>query len=232
MGLSLEVGILASLDASEADVAQEYRDEFAELSRLLRARHLGGHDEPTECATWSADMFGYSGLHYLRRFAAHVDATGELPEPGDDTSEQDELLRDYGLRALQPPPSFLSRLFGSGMQAPNSHRFDHLILHSDAEGYYLPVEFDRVLLVPRRYGIPGGFVGSSQRLLSECEDLAELLEVPPELTSDSEELWHAAEHHGTGEHRWQRYGMETYHCVVLAEACRASIDTGAALVFT
>lgn len=94
----------------------------------------------------------------------------------------------------------LARLFGS---APEFRReFDHLIVHSDAQGYYLPIEFDEVLFPPSDLAIPGGMVGSAQRL-----------PIPDGET-------------------WQRYGRESFGCVALREGCRIAIASGAALAFT
>lgn len=79
--------------------------------------------------------------------------------------------------------------------------------------------------------LPGGMLGSTPRLLAELERLAVELGVPDSLHSQSEELWEAADAQGEGEARWERYGIESYSCVVLREACRKSLESGAAIVF-
>ncbi len=77
----------------------------------------------------------------------------------------------------------------------------------------------------------GGWVGSSVALLRECERLAEALEIPPELDETSSALIKAM--HGPKKNvaRWQQYGMESFVCVALMQACRKSIATGAAIMF-
>jgi hypothetical protein len=45
---------------------------FRDLDAILRAHGLDGHVEPEVLAElFSCDMFGYSGIHYLRRTAAN-----------------------------------------------------------------------------------------------------------------------------------------------------------------
>ena len=109
--------------------------------------------------------------------------------------------------------------------------FQHLIIHSDAEGYYLPVEFEDVLIADPSLEIAGGMIGSSHALLKECWELALMLELPPNLSVEDEEVWEAADSQGEGEAKWQRYGIESYTCLGLLQACEASIGTGAAIVF-
>src|SRR5688572_505740 len=67
MGLSLEVGILADLKEHDPEGAQQFREEFETLNRFLASEGLPPHHEPESCEVWSGDMWGYSGLHYLRR---------------------------------------------------------------------------------------------------------------------------------------------------------------------
>jgi hypothetical protein len=74
-------------------------------------------------------------------------------------------------------------------------------------------------------------IGSAPRLLGELDRLATALGIPDTLTSKSEELWEASDSQGEGDAAWQRYGIESYSCVVLREGCRHAIQTGAALVF-
>jgi hypothetical protein len=110
--------------------------------------------------------------------------------------------------------------------------FDHLIVHRDAEGYYLPFDFDEVLFPPGTLEIPGGMIGSASRLLAEIERLAQVLAIPVDTTADSEKLWQVADEPLPEGDLWQRYGRESFGCVMLREACRKAIAAGAALVFT
>ncbi len=174
MGLSLSVGILPDLIEYDEDGAQHYRSEFAKLSRYLQSAGLAPHNEPETGPTYSGDMYGYGGLHCLRRLAAHLDLRGELPEPGDENASKDSVLDDYGRRADRG-----LTLFGRLVQS--ARHFDHLIVHSDAEGFYVPQDFAKVLIPCAELKIPGGMVGSSHRLLAETKALAEALGLPLDL---------------------------------------------------
>jgi hypothetical protein len=215
MGLSLEVGILADLNENDEEGAEQFREEFATLNRFLQLQGLPPHVEPESCDVWSAGMWGYSGLHHLRRVAAHIDLRGRLPEPGDVNSAKDSTLEEYFRLTERGPRSF-----------------DHLIVHSDAEGYYLPRDFKTVLILPEEYPIAGGMVGSSVRLQQECERLAQALSLPLETDPESDEVVEAAEAQGKGGGTWQRYGVESYTCLQLRLAAVNSIRSGAAVVFT
>lgn len=49
----------------------------------------------------------------------------------------------------------------------------HLIVHSDAEGFYLPIDFAEPLFDRTdTHQLPGGILGSSQRLLDELRSIA------------------------------------------------------------
>jgi hypothetical protein len=139
-----------------------------------------------------------------------------LPDPADDDASKDPVLeRCYEYLG--------DRGGGTG--------FDHLLFHSDCEGYYVPVDFERVLETEDRFKIPGCFVGSSQRLLSECRRLAEVLEVPLELDPDSDEAWAAADDEGKSPIRWRRYGIESRVCLLLHHAASLSVRFRSAISF-
>jgi hypothetical protein len=228
MGLALSVGLLSDLKRNDNEGFEAFSTYFVNLNRLLESNNLPVHSEPFDIEPWDAEMFGYSGLHYLRRLAAYVDSGIELPGPGDDNSAQDERLEAYFSDVIGKQPSFLTALFRK--RKGFKRGFDHLIVHSDAEGFYLPLDFPGVLFADDEE-IPGGMVGSTPRLLSECDRLAKILDIPAHITKDSDELWEAIESQGEGETLWQRYGVESFTCVALREACRVSMRTGAAIVF-
>jgi hypothetical protein len=231
MGLSLSVGLLADLKVNDEEGFAHVREDFDRLNEFLATRGLPPHREPLDGADWSASMIGYSGLHDVRRIAAHLDAGKPLPPPaaGAGGSAKDPVVAAYWESATGAArPSFFKRLFGG---APTARRFDHLMLHSDAEGYYLPLDFAQVLFPPDSFQIPGGMIGSAPRLLDELERVARALEIPPTL-EESEELDELVATPATSGPAWKRYGRETYGCVILRDGCRQAIATGAALVFT
>jgi hypothetical protein len=212
------VGIVADLIENDDEAAQQFEAEFATLSRYLTSVQLKAHVDPAGVEPWACDMYGYSGLHHLRRLAAYLHYDQRLPEPGDIESSKDPTLNryfsDFELSA-----------------ARNVFRpFDHLIIHSDAEGYYIPQEFDGVLFPGEEYPIAGGMVGSSQRLRDECRKIATALNLPLGLDPEDEAVSEAAEAQGSGE-GWKRYGVESYCCLRLHRAANHSLKTGAAIVF-
>ena len=159
MGLAVEVGFLVDLLQDDPEGADAFRDDLAAVNRILVASGLPEHREPDE-ADWdvlSYDMIGYSGLHYLRRIAAHLATRGTLPPPGDDNSSGDPVLREY----YGESGGLIRRLFKARAATPaGARRFSHLMEHSDAEGYYVPIEFDAVLYAEPDLPLTGEMLGS------------------------------------------------------------------------
>lgn len=229
MGPAIEVGILADLSENDPEAVEVFKEYFRTLNVFLASAGLPPHSEPRDCPIHSGDMYGYSGLHYLRRIAAHLDGRGSLPPPGDQDAADDGVLEDYLLAAGQEP-TYFERTFGKWLRR-RRRSFDHLIVHSDAEGFYLPLDFPDVLFPPDGYNIPGCMIGSSVRLRDECERLAAALQLPLDLDPDSDEVFEATESQGEGPTLWQRYGIESFNCLRLHAAATHSIKTGAAIVF-
>lgn len=166
MGLAVGVGVLKDLKENDLEW---WRDELREISALITQRGLGIYVEP-EDGPWETvdfEMIGYSGLHYLRRIAAHLAFGYPLPSPlaaGEDPLD-DSLVDRYYRHSTNRRPSMFSR---RKIVRP----FDHLMIHSDSEGYYIPVDFPDVLFATGGDTAPGGgMVGSSVRLATELEQL-------------------------------------------------------------
>jgi hypothetical protein len=230
MGLAITVGILVDLAENDAEGADHVRESFNAVNRALRQAGLDEHREP-EAADWapvSLDMYGYSGLHYLRRVAAHLWAGKDLPPPGtEETIDDDPELRRYYETDGGRRTGLLGRVGRRGAR-DDVRRFDHLVVHSDAEGFYIPQPFADVI---RAVDTPGEYVGSSYSLKDELLILADALRLPPGLDPESEELWDASESQGEGAEGWERYGVESFTCIRLLHAANASIDRGAAIAF-
>ena len=132
MGLDLSVGYLADLAAHDPESVAEVSGEFENLSLALEAVGLAPHDEPREATfdgQFSCQMWGYSGLHCLRRVAAWLAFGRGLPEPGTDAAAEDPLLTRYYDRVAKPP-GLLARLF---QRTPQPLPFQHLMVHGDAD---------------------------------------------------------------------------------------------------
>ena len=142
MGLALEVGILADLHENDEEGFRYYRDTFQRLKAWLATKGLT-HEEPESLATreiFSCSMIGYSGLHTLRRVAAYLHLKDTLPKPV-----------DFRIASKDP---ILGKIYED--VGPGGSQYDHLMLHSDAEGVYLPCRFKEVLYPPEHLKIPGG----------------------------------------------------------------------------
>jgi hypothetical protein len=218
------VGLPPGVGEEDPEYLEYFDGQVESVNKVLDAFGLPEYQEPfdiEEEQTFECDMLGYSGLHYLRRLAAHLALKGELPPPGDETASDDPVLNDY-YRIFDA--SFTQ---GKAAEIP----FQHLIVHSDAEGFYVPVEFDEVIIPDASLEIAGGMIGSSHALLRECTELALALEIPEDLSLDDGAFDAAFDAQGEGDAKWERYRVESYTCLALIDACEASIETGAAVVF-
>lgn len=226
MGLSLEVGILADLNENDEEGAEDYRKIFSKLNEQLETHGVAPHHEPEDCGVWGADMFGYAALSELQSTAAYHDRTGQIP-PTD--SQDPELAHTYHgaltTAHFGPKPGLLKRLFEKKCQF--SLTYFHLFMHSDTEGFYLPQDFEHVLYCGEE--IPGSFVGSCPRLLNELNQLAAGLEIPDGMDCDDDIFEDLASE--AGGPPWKQNKMATHACLTLREACKVSIETGAALVY-
>jgi hypothetical protein len=195
------------------------------------------HVEPQATDVWSVSTFGYSGLHHLRRCAAHLHYAGKLPPPlaeGESPADDEYLVR-YGIAFEQEN----SGAPIGALAAESDRPYDHLIMHSDAEGYYLPQRFAQVLIAGDQ---AFGWVGSSYALADECERLAVALKLPRELLTSSEHsAFNAALKPKEGglfkpkpeaePSLWRAHPIAALLCAKLYCAATHSIRTGAAVVF-
>src|SRR5262245_10800290 len=110
MGLAVEVGYLADMLANDEEGADSFREDLTRLNDFLASVNLPQHREPEECEVSSFDMYGYSGIHYLRRVAAYLDLRGNLPPPGGENASKDEVMEEYFRLAGQREPGFIGKL--------------------------------------------------------------------------------------------------------------------------
>jgi len=220
MGLSLAVG------STEGESAVT-----SSLSKSLVEAGLRAHVEPrlAQSETLHLDLFGFSGLHYVRRVAAHIALGKPLTEPGDEDASEDPVVAEYYARVVPAPGGLLRRLF-TRKRAPERLSFQHLMVHSDAEGYYVPQDFPDVIHPRAALKVPGGIVGSSQRLLAEATEIVAWLELPQDLDAESEALWDAADAPPDQGPKWQRFGRESFCALRLLRAAEHSVRSGAAII--
>ena len=224
MGLVICVGLPTEVREGDPEYLEYFDGQVEAVNGVLDSFGLPEYQEPFDIEderTFECELPGYDGLHYLRRLAAHLALKGELPPPGDETAANDPVLNDY-YRIFDA--SFAQ---GKAAEIP----FQHLVVHGDAEGFYLPVEFEAVIIPDASLEIAGGMIGSSHALLRECAELARALELPADLSLDDEAFDEMFDAQGEGEAKWERYRVESYTCLGLLRACEVSVETGAAVVF-
>ena len=162
MGLAVEVGILAYLIAQDPEGAAEVGRDFDGIADVLQAQGLGAFEEPTDCDVWFADMLGYSGLHALREVAGMVWKGAEIPRDtvldGSQTEFADALAEEF-LAHLTGKGQFtlVGQAFRKIFKAKEPAKmppFVHLVVHSDCDGFYVPVAFETPLVPKRVAGAP------------------------------------------------------------------------------
>jgi hypothetical protein len=148
MGLSISTHFLADMLENDEEGAEWIQESIALVNELLVQNDLPQHVEPTTATTLlraHTSSFPYSFLHYLRRAFAHVHQGTKLTPAPENYDPSKDLVVDRA-----------------------SSMFDaHLLCHSDAEGYYVPVDFDEVIFDLDERGLAGGSLGSTQRLMAE-----------------------------------------------------------------
>lgn len=104
----------------------------------------------------------------------------------------------------------------------------HLICHSAAEGYFVPVDLNGPVFLPEGSGVAGGgVVGSSQGLLRELQGCAAGLGIA---LDDDRTLADAEAARVAALPDDHPFGVESVVWLALHEACRASIASGHAVV--
>lgn len=227
MGLAVCVGMLAELLEDDPESAEGFEEELAEVNRVLAASGLPPHTEPRGPleldSRASIDGFPYSFIHYLRRAYAHrVLSPDWVATP---LADDVDPTADPKIQALL-----------DGCES-------HLLCHSDAEGFYVPVDFDEVLFdgdggdeeeaegdadIEEPAGLPGGMLGSSQRLLEELVFVAPALGIRLDdgrLSDEEAERIDALIDEDDGLYR------EYVSWLLLYESARLSIEHRTAIVF-
>lgn len=213
MGLSISVGLLADLIENDPESAAHFEADFAVANRKLAEAGLPQHVEPRSLPPLDSraplDGLPYSFIHYLRRAYAHrVTTPGWIatPLPEDVDPTEDETLED------------VAGMFES-----------HLLCHSDAEGFYLPVDFEEVIFADEGEGdLPGGMLGSSYRLLEELVLVAPALGIAlSDGQLSDEEAARIADSMGDDDGLYR----ETESWLLLYESARLSIAHKSAIVF-
>ena len=241
MGLDIMVGWLARLAREEGlDELPELRRPFDLLNEVLAEAGMAPHHEPLDIPddqVFEAQMWGYGGLHAVRRLAAYHVLERRLPPPrgeGDDDSDDPVLAKLYQVHDrhfIAQRRNWLAKWLSPNPPKPG---FQHLLWHSDCEGFYIPRAFDNVVLdqaQPQREAL-GAMVGSAVSLLAECRELARLIDLPDGIDPQDESLWEAADAPATDGPLWTQYGVEAFGLACLIRGCELAIRNNAVLMFT
>lgn len=230
----LRVGEYAARRA-QGDPARDLREEFSRLGHGLAEFELPPHEEPEaldggESSYWIAHP---SGLHLLRRLALHLWAHDRLPAPGGDEDLEDPLFGDYYDCLVEPE----IEAFWERARKNNPHPdFEHLLVHSDHEGWHIPADMPEVLQPSEEAEVPGELIGSLPRFLDECSRIARVLELPEELNHDDPSLLAAAvggaEAPRGSSPKYLRYGPEAQACATCLAAARRALSVSAGLHWT
>lgn len=231
MALVLQTGILAQVRIEDEVQYLAIQRELAQIGDFLNKNGVvHTFQEPTQLTidrVWSTDMYGYLGLHYLRRVAAHLFLEKQLPPPGDWNASNDPVLVRYFEQYFGGNITTLTKQV---LTRKKVFPFEHLIIHSDTDGYYFPIDFQRVL-VTNDSELCGGFIGSTYRLIEELQELAQVLQLDLNHNIDDIDLYDAAEDQGHGNALWERYGVESFTCLKLYKGCLESIENRCVLAF-
>lgn len=213
MGLAVEIGMLADLIANDPEGADWTRESLAKVNEVLAENNLPQHNEPEQLPTMHNRAgilsYPYSFLHHLRRVYARAtndpDWTPTPTPEGEDPAEDSVLDKEMDMMS------------------------SHLLCHSDAEGYYLPIDFNDVIIDEKNQDrIPGGLLGSSCRLLEE------LIRIAPKLgiTLDGGQLSDAeADKINKDFESEEGLWIEKIVWISLFEAARLSIEHKTAICF-
>lgn len=243
MGLSVEVGYLADVIANDPEEAEFAFVYYELMDEALAEKGLERLDEPTDCDVWSADLLGYSGLHALREAAAYVWKGQSIPRntllDGSQTDLSEALVAEFYDHLLGKGNFTLVgkafRQIFKAKEKPKLPPFVHLIIHSDCDGFYVPVAFETPI-VPKRISKDSEHLwplGSAMRLEAEVNKLARHLEIPADLCHDDTQLIDLIEapDRTAISALWTAQPIATHSCLVLREACERSLRTGAAIHF-
>ena len=144
MGLAISVGVLADLLENDPEGAEWLEEGLASANQVLEAAGLPPHAEPRSfpamASRASLCSFPYSFIHHLRRAYAHR-------------------LRDAGWTA-QPLEDGADPTRDPMLEVAQGTFESHLLCHSDAEGFYVPIDFVDVLFSgDEEPALPGGMLG-------------------------------------------------------------------------
>lgn len=155
MGLAISTGFLADMIKNDSEGAEWFRAELQSVYDWLEREGLELFEEPETQATTKhkhTSSFPYSFIHYLRRAQAWIN------------QRPDDEFTPVGSEGLD---AYEDMIVDETMIM-----YSHLLCHSDANGFYVPVRFPDPLFAE---GVTGEMVGSSYQLHDEMIAMASFL---------------------------------------------------------
>lgn len=205
MGLGVAVGMRSELEGDPEGLAS-FEAQLAVVNLLLQEHGHPVHQEGVmpEGAQSRAmcDSFPYGFIHHLRHAYAWA-----RQRPGESLP---------GIERLGPAEN-------ARLEHELGRLESHLLVHSDAEGLYVPVDFDEPLCDPR---LPGGMLGSTVRLKRELMTIAPLLGVTVVAGELDDGAMAGLDVEDDDPHHREKTVFAT-----LWEACRLSLAHRVAIVF-
>jgi hypothetical protein len=228
MGLYVDVGQLARcVAAKDRDAVRRVKRKLKKLNEALKDVRLNEHHEPEDLKgkePWGCKIAGLYWLTPLRRLAAHAwvsaveydrDVFETWPAP----------WQDDGINGPEDP--VLASYYTEGRSL-----FDHLMYHDETKGYYVPSDFyEPIYPAAELREDVGEQIGSTYGLRDDCEAVANMIGLPPDLDPTSKcfrDATSSAAKLGDG---WWNYPTEAYVCLQLITACRKSIELGSVITF-
>jgi hypothetical protein len=206
MGLAISTHFLVDMITNDAEGEAWFRDHMKHLAAILAKEGLPPHVEPEVRGPAKArrhvGSFPYSFLHYLRRAYAYVHEDEPLTPLAEGDDPNDDPM----------------------VEEANVLLDSHLLCHSDAEGYYVPFDFENIIVDD---AIPGGMVGSSQRLFAELVAVAPAIGIELDGTVLSDKVAAAL----AKEAQTVPYATERLVWLTLYEQARVSIANRTLIVF-
>jgi hypothetical protein len=228
MGLYVDVGQLARcIAAKDREAVRDVKRRLKKLNEALKVAGVEEHHEPEDLKgkqPWGCKIAGWPALTPLKRLAAHV-WLRVIRDEVEHFEAWPAPWEDGGVNGAGDPQ--LAYYFSSG-----GEWLDHLMYHEET-GYYVPIDFYEPIYPfdDKLTKHVGEVIGASERLLSDCEDVAKVIGLPTDLDPTSKcfhDAINSAAKLGGG---WWNYPLESYACLQLITAARKSLELGSVIVF-
>jgi len=209
LGVTICVGELAGAIKNSDDDDDELieyikilKEGFLAINKVLAKNNLLLHNEPLdiEIPKFRAEFdIPFEAIYRLKRFYAYF-IKGKTIAPLEEEVNDDPVLESCW------SPEY------------------HLIYHSDCEGMYLPIAFDKALL-DEQIHVPGGIIGSSVKLMQELKVIAPKLGITLQNDNISDDEIERIEQ------EWDEnnFAYEQQAWVMFFEAARLSIELKSAI---